>query len=340
MLRRGVHSLRDTPFANVPCFLSSTFSQSSLSGQLPLLAASAAAGSSPPPDSLRQLQAAARCLAHVAVAAPAHPDLRLARTHEALAHVLLCCGLGLGQDAQSGAGVAGRIAVPGVWALQGLCALAVDRACAADLAALGVLPHLTAALEALAEATLSAAAAAADGHSGGGAPERQPSGALPTVRPSGDLAAGGGHKAAAVRTGGGGGGGSQPLAGDVAHVVALALQNMSSHKPLAAAAVQAGAVHAICKVGQRTTEGGLSNTCLLAGMHICLSVCTVSMCDLVWGLDKSICLPTKAVSYCPAMSDLFSPLPPSPSCCSPPCSGWACAWARATWRAACCAAAC
>lgn len=259
------------PSPNVPYSLSSTLSQSSLSGQLPLLAASAA--SSPLPDSLRQLQAATRCLAHVAVAAPTHPDLRLARTHEALAHVLLCCGLGLGQGAQSGAGVAGRVAVPGVWALQGLCALAVDRACAADLAALGVLPHLTAALEALAEgqaeATPLAEAAAAGGHSGGGAPERQPSGALPAVRSSGGLAAAGGPKAVRI---GVGGGPAPPLAGDVAHVVALALQNMSSHKPLAAVAVQAGAVRAICKVGPGDTGGGARQH-VFAGWNAHLPLC-------------------------------------------------------------------
>ncbi|GLC39487.1 hypothetical protein PLESTM_000903700 [Pleodorina starrii] len=203
---------------------------SSFSSPTPTSTSTSSPTSSPPsldPLSRRQLDACLRGLARLALAAPSHPDLRLARTHEALLAVLLAVGL------------ADRT---GWWALQGLCALATDASCAADLVRAGVLPPVVAALRGLAAAQ----------------PKRRSS-----LASLGSAVGGGGAAGAAAAAYGGGGGGVGSSAAaaaaaaasaaaserdvEVAHLLGLLLQNLAGHKALARVAVEEGAVPAICE---------------------------------------------------------------------------------------------
>ncbi|GIL76573.1 hypothetical protein Vretimale_19499 [Volvox reticuliferus] len=202
------------------------------------------------PLTRRQLDACLRGLARIAMAAPSHPDLYLARTHEVLLHVLL------------GMGLADR---PGWWALQGLCALASDVRCATDLVAGGVLPPVVAALRGLAAApSLRRYSPTASRRL------NLTSTASPQARSL--LGANGGG-------GGGGDGGSGASAAatrverniEVAHLLGLLLQNLAGHKALARVAVEEGAVPAICEwmavcVGGNDVEGAVlccATLCLL-----------------------------------------------------------------------------
>ncbi|GLI71712.1 hypothetical protein VaNZ11_016989 [Volvox africanus] len=206
------------------------------------------------PLSRRQLDACLRGLARIAMAAPSHPDIYLARTHEVLLHVLL------------GMGLADR---PGWWALQGLCALAADVHCATDLVAAGALPPVVAALRGLAAApSLRRYSSTARHRLNLGAVK---SSAAPQVR-SLFRAHGGGCD------GGDDGGINGPAAAtrverdiEVAHLLGLLLQNLAGHKALARVAVEEGAVPAICEwmavcAGGNDVEGAVlccATLCLL-----------------------------------------------------------------------------
>ncbi|KAG2441966.1 hypothetical protein HYH02_009760 [Chlamydomonas schloesseri] len=200
----------------------------------------------------RLLDACVRGMANVCMAVPAHPDLRLARVHEALLHVLLAFGVAV---------------KPGVLALQALCALATDSNCARDLLSLGLLPPVVKALEGLAAAqhlrrssamATSAGAAAA----GAGGPSTAAAADLPGTAAAAAAAARGGGLlgvgpvdgsasafAASAATGKilGGGWHSPAVEVEVAHLLGLLLQNISAHKALASRAVAGGAVKAICE---------------------------------------------------------------------------------------------
>ncbi|KXZ46349.1 hypothetical protein GPECTOR_44g28 [Gonium pectorale] len=184
-----------------------------------------------PASTRRMLDACLRGLTRVAVAAPGHPDLRAARTHEALLAVLLEFGL------------AER---PGWWALQGLCALAADRTCASDLVAAGLLPPVVAALRGLAGAGL-----LRRGDSGGsGWSSRRQSHEMPPAAAAAEPLRRARPAAGSVLdagSSGGGGGGLSRRDTEVAHLLGLLLQTMASHKALARAAVAEGAVQAVCE---------------------------------------------------------------------------------------------
>ncbi|GIL67943.1 hypothetical protein Vafri_21194 [Volvox africanus] len=200
----------------------------------------------------RQLDACLRGLARIAMAAPSHPDLYLARTHEVLLHVLL------------GMGLADR---PGWWALQGLCALAADVRCATDLVAAGVLPSVVAALRGLAAApSLRRYSSTARHHLNLGTVK---SSAAPQARSllganSGDCGGGDGINGSAAAT-------RMERDIEVAHLLGLLLQNLAGHKALARVAVEEGAVPAICEwmavcAGGKDVEGAVlccATLCLL-----------------------------------------------------------------------------
>ncbi|KAG2440712.1 hypothetical protein HXX76_003569 [Chlamydomonas incerta] len=212
----------------------------------------------------RLLDACVRGLANVSMAVPAHPDLRLARVHEALLHVLLAFGVAV---------------KPGVLALQALCALATDSNCARDLLSLGLLPPVVKALEGLAAAQhlrrgSALAASAAPGAAAADSAATRGGGSLGVGPADGTASA----FAAAATTGRilGGGWHSPAVEVEVAHLLGLLLQNISAHKALASRAVEGGAVKAICEwLGACAANGDVEGAVLC-----CATLCLLGDGDL------------------------------------------------------------
>ncbi|KAG2501747.1 hypothetical protein HYH03_000247 [Edaphochlamys debaryana] len=179
----------------------------------------------------QQLQASVRCLTHMAMASPSHPDLRTARAHDALLHVMLAVGL---------------TARTGVWALQGLVAVATDAQCAADLARAGLLPPLAEAIQGLAAAQAHRVSCASSSHlnagdsqnslrSVGSRNSRQQQSSTELHQYHAVLL----HQSPAEAA-------ASEAEVQLAHMLGLLLQNMAGHRATAKKAVEEGLVQAVC----------------------------------------------------------------------------------------------